>query len=129
MESSSIVYVDTSVFINFFKASDKELEFLLLSNRVALSRYVRLELILGVKRRELRFPKTTLEGLIFNKPSPDFLDEVEAEISQLQQTGLNVGLVDAIIILEAKRSGFALYTHDKMMKKLASKWGVAIYAD
>lgn len=114
------VLVDSSVFIDFFRGKNPaHFKELIESNRVLLSSFVKLELLMGVKKEQYRILNRVLDGLILLPTNFDWLFEKSRElIHKLKSSGVNLGLVDIFIALEAAHNKSRLYTLDKGFKKL-----------
>lgn len=126
---TDLVVADTSVFIEYLRGtSDDALAVLILKNRVLLSPVVRLELLVMVKKAELR----TIEGLCNAlRRIEDFapLQECERLLARARGSGLFGGIPDLLIIADALRHRAALFSYDLKMKKLAGKLGVGLIED
>jgi predicted nucleic acid-binding protein len=107
------VIVDTSVFIDFFRGKRvPRFETLLRTNSALLSPYVRLELLQGVRRDELRRLAYLLTGIPGVPHRPELFDEAELVARQLKGTGLNAGTVDLLIAAQARLAGCTVLSHD-----------------
>lgn len=112
--------VDTCVFVDFLRgASVPRFEALLRANSVLLSPYVRLELLLGVRRDEAR----VLAGLLGGIPQVPHQDAIfavaESMAEQVKGSGLNVGLVDLLIAAQARLLRSPVLSSDRVFGKLA----------
>lgn len=119
------VLVDTSVFIEYLRGeSDDALAVLILQNEVLLSPVVRLELLAGVAKGQLKELKRLLSALrtieAFAAP-----DECQALLEAARGSGLFGGIPDLLILADAKRHHAPLFTYDKKMKALAQKFRIA----
>ena len=123
------IVVDTSVFIDFFRSGSKSsalLSSLLDAQRVILSPYVRLELQMGVKKSERKSLGNLLEALPLAILNQSHFALAESLISLVRVAGLNVGLVDYLVTLQALDLQVPIYTLDQEMKKLAKTLEVGI---
>jgi len=80
IKGATFIYVDTSVFMTCFRNADEDLRILIESSRVAISRYVRLELLQGVRKEEASILRDTLSGVLTFEPPADFLRGVEESL-------------------------------------------------
>lgn len=120
---TDLVVVDTSVFIDYFRGdADDSLAVLTLKNRVLLSPIVRLELMAGVRKKELPVVQKFCNALrqIESFPPPT---DCEGLLHQARGSGYFGGISDLLIIADAIRHQALLLTYDSKMKKLAKKLG------
>lgn len=123
---SGLVVVDTSVFIEYLRGdADDTLTVLTLKNRVLLSPVVRLELLAGVRKRELKSMLTLCNAL---RPIHEFAspDECERLLSRARGSGLFGGIPDLLIIADAIRYRAHLFSYDDKMKALAKRLGASL---
>jgi predicted nucleic acid-binding protein len=123
---SEFVVVDTSVFIEYLRGNaDDTLTVLTLKNRVLLSPVVRLELLAGVRKSELK-PVTKLCNAL--RPIEEFasLQECEKLLDRARGSGLFGGIPDLLIIADAVRHRAYLFSYDEKMKSLAKKLGARL---
>ena len=117
----SLVMVDTSVFIDFFRGKDvPKFRTLVKDNRVVLSPYVRLELLLGIRKPEVPKVASALNGLIHSIAQPGIFVAAENLLSRLRSKGITIGTVDLLLAAEAQLNGYALLSHDKVFDRIAS---------
>lgn len=113
--------VDTSVFVEFLRGKASPIfEALIRENRVVLSYYVRLELLLGCRKSEAEKLARALAGLIVLKPDQRVFAASERILAAVRPKGLTLGTVDLLIAAEAHLSGFPVYSHDKVFKSIAT---------
>lgn len=120
------VVADTSVFIDYLRGnSDDALAVLILKNRVLLSPVVRLELLAGVKKAELKVVEGLCNAL---RRIEDFASPHECELllARARGSGLFGGISDLLVIADALRHRASLFSYDQKMTKLASKLGVEV---
>lgn len=118
---NNLVVVDTSVFIDYLNGdSDDTLAVLTLKNQVLLSPVVRLELIAGVRKTEIKTVERLCNALrpIQSFPLPA---ECEALLNRARGSGLFGGIPDLLIIADTLRHEAFLFSYDEKMKKLARK--------
>jgi len=123
---SNLVVVDTSVFIQYLRGdADETLSVLTLKNRVLLSPVVRLELLAGVRKKELRSVLKFCDAL---RPIEQFasLQECEKLLGRARGSGLFGGIPDLLIIADAIRNRAHLFTYDEKMKSLGKKLGASL---
>ncbi|MCI5064583.1 PIN domain-containing protein [bacterium] len=121
-----LVVVDTSVFIDYFRGeADDALSILILKNRVLLSPIVRLELLAGVRKKELNVVLDLCNAL---RPIEEFSSPSECEtlLSRARGTGLFGGIPDLLILSDAVRHNAHLFSSDKKMNLLAKKLRVEL---
>lgn len=129
MSPSSAVLVDTSVFIDYFRsgsASSEILTDLLMQQRVVISPYVRLELLMGVRKEERAVLNDLLSALPLATLTSKLFDSAEKFIGLVRGHGIAVGLVDYLIALQAAELGVPLLTFDKVMRKVSQLLEVEI---
>jgi len=124
------VLVDTSVFVDFFKNrsySHLELRKLMEERRVLLSCYVKLELLLGVKKEERARLDDVLSPLLVLMPIPSSIETGFKLISLARQKGFNPSAIDFLIALQSLVSEAQLWTFDKQLKQIAKALAVEIW--
>ena len=113
--------VDTSVFVEFFRGKpNPSFETLIRENRVVLSNFVRLELLLGARKSESEKLDRALSGLIVLKPDQRIFVAAEKILSAVRPKGVTLGAVDFLIAAESHLSGFPVYSFDKAFRSIAS---------
>lgn len=123
---SDLVVVDTSVFIEYLRgSSDDALAVLILKNRVLLSPVVRLELLAGVKKSELKTIERLCNALRRIETFAS-LPECERLLNRARGSGLFGGIPDLLVIADALRHRALLFSNDQKMKKLGGKLGVEL---
>ena len=123
---SDLVVVDTSVFIEYLRGnSDDTLAVLTLKNRVLLSPVVRLELLAGVRKSELKSVERLCNALrpIESFPAPSRCEKL---LSKARGSGFLGGIPDFLIIADALVHRAFLFSYDEKMKALAKKLRVKI---
>ena len=131
MQLNSPVIADTSVFIDFFREVSAKNKFMregLIEGVIVLSPFVRLELLFGVRKSERKSLRDLLDGLHCPIPTSDFYSTAEELLPLPKQRGINPGLIDYLIVVQALISGYALFTRDKVMKSIARTLDVQLIA-
>ncbi len=113
------VLVDTSVFVNFFRGrQEPKFEALLNNNQILLSQFVKLELLQGVKKSEIKLLEDVLGGLEVIDVLPSLLMDAEMLLKKIKSVGLFLGVVDLLIAAEVNLLGVNIFSHDKVFSKL-----------
>ena len=111
-----MVLVDTSVWVNHLRNSDKHLEKLLLNGEVVCHTHIIGELACGnLKNRK------TIISLLRSLPmaSPIEFEEFLYFVEQNQLNGKGIGFVDVHLLASAQLSQRSLWTEDKRLMKTA----------
>jgi predicted nucleic acid-binding protein len=118
-----MILVDTSVWIDHFRAGDESLAALLDAGMVVTHPFVLGELALGnLRRREIVME--ALSGLPCASPATD--EEVLRFIDRHRLFGRGVGYVDLHLLAAARLSaGTSLWTKDKRLEGVAAELGLA----
>jgi predicted nucleic acid-binding protein len=127
--ADKLCIVDTSIFIDFFRnrsANNDLLKQLISEDQVILSAFVKIELILGVRHTERSKLNRILDGFRIIIPTENFYERVFQSLPNIRQSGINFGLGDLLIVIQAKEAGVGLFTRDKMMKKLCKMLAVKV---
>ena len=112
--------VDTSVFVDFLRdGAAGRLEVLLRNNSVLLSGYVRLELMMGVRRDEVDVLERMLGGIPQVPHKEEVFAVAEAFALRMKTKGLNVGLVDLLIAAQARMLGARVMSSDHVFERMA----------
>lgn len=121
MKRKAVILVDTSVFIDFFRNDQAgDLEALVLNNQVALSEYVKLEIMSGLRSSEASHVNAALAGLIQNKHDSGIFETAQKMLKIIKPLGLTVGMIDLLIAAEANFYGQAILSRDKIFQKLGA---------
>ena len=123
---TDLVVVDTSIFIEYLRGtSDDILAVLTLNNKVLLSPIVRLELLAGVRKTELKVIEKLCNAL---RPIDSFSSPKECEklLNRARGSGLLGGIPDLLILTDVLRHDALLFSYDAKMKKLAEKLGLRL---
>ena len=116
------VIVDTSVFIDFFKGSDKiakEVTKLLETNRVISTGIIIAELMQGIKKtNEEEQIKYLLTGVSILEISTPLWFKVGRLSSSLRRKGINIPLTDTAIAILALEYDLVLFTLDSHFKQI-----------
>jgi predicted nucleic acid-binding protein len=116
------VLVDTSVWINHFRRSNSDLEFLLEEGRIATHPFVIGELACGSIRGRDEILRL-MDALPVVTVATD--DEVRTFITRHHLQGTGVGWVDAHLLASARLSRQALWSADRQLRSAALRIGVA----
>lgn len=125
----SLVLVDTSIFVDFLRETqsvNSKLKLLIEEDRVVLSKFVKLELLRGVRKTERKNLSQLFDSLNVLKFDPKVLELAESMLLVTSSTGLNCGLIDLFIVIEALSGNFKLHSNDKVMCKLAKMLDVEL---
>lgn len=128
MESG--ILVDSSVFIDYLRTSqpkDTGLVKVLAKQRAVLSPYVRLELLMGVRAIERQQLGSLLEALPLAKFEMSHFQAAEGLLGLVRKSGINFGLIDYLIVLQALALQIPLFTHDRVMKQVAKVLQVELF--
>ena len=124
---NDLVVVDTSIFIEYLRGTSHQvLAVLTLNNQVLLSPVVRLELLAGARRKELKILERLLNAL---RPVDSFasLKECEKLLNKARGSGLSGGITDLLILADTARHNASLFSCDEKMMKLAEKLGIRLF--
>lgn len=117
-----MILVDTSVWVDHLRGSDARLKALLGAGQVLVHSFVIGELALG----NLRQREAVLQSL---RDLPQAIlasdNEVLGFIERNALFGLGIGYVDAQLLASARLSAAFLWTHDKRLREVAIKFGLA----
>jgi predicted nucleic acid-binding protein len=118
----SDILVDTSVWLDFFKAKDspysKMLDRLLEEGRVCTTHLVKAEIVPGAKTlKQFHRLKDYFDALpLANEPETLWLEIMETQF-QLKRRGINgVSIPDLIIVVVAEANGKIIFTKDQDFK-------------
>jgi len=126
------VLVDTCIFVDFLRSKgnlNKTLRNLIDEERVVISPYVKLELLKGVKIDQYKKLNLLLNGFVSTPDNSDILEFAEKHIIKARKWGLNFGLIDYFIVLQALKFKLFILSRDKIMLELARNLGVRILID
>ena len=116
------VIVDTSVFIDFFKGSDKiaeEVTDLLVANRVISTGIIIAELLQGIKKpNEEDRIEDLLAGVNILEISTPLWVKAGRLSSSLRRKGINLPLTDTAIAILALEHDLTLFTLDNHFKQI-----------
>jgi predicted nucleic acid-binding protein len=120
-----VILVDTSVWVDHFRATDKTLAALLESTNVLTHPFIIGELALG-NLRQRNLVLETLENLPRAKVTTD--QEVLHFIQQTALFGQGIGYVDAHLLASVRlTAGAALWTRDKHLLAAAERLAMAAH--
>ena len=121
-----MVLVDTSVWIDYLKAGGvRGFTEILLQDEVALSFWVRLELLSGTRQRKERVSlERSLRGV---QPLPREVskDEILGFFTDHSLGGLGLSAIDITLLAEAFHNRLPLWTADKALGQAARALGMA----
>ena len=124
---NDLILVDTSVFIEYLRGSlDDTLSVLILNNQVLLSPIVKLELLAGVRRKEVNQLEKLLNSLI-TISNFQSTDKYEKILHRAKGSGLLGGIADLIILSDTMAYKAKLFTLDARMIKLAKKLRISLF--
>lgn len=122
------VLVDTSVWVNHFRAGNSDLVALLLSDRVLTHPMVIAELACGTPPAPRA--RTLADIGLLQPASQASLDEMMDLVEREQLYGLGCGLVDMVLLASTLITPDAcLWTFDKRLAKLARRFGIGYPID
>ena len=116
-----MILVDTSVWIDHLHAADRSLAAHLLEGRVACHPFVIGELAVGSLRS-----RAEILGLLGALPAAPIVShgEVLMFIEARALMGLGLGWIDVHLLASARLAGYALWTKDRRLARIASRLGV-----
>lgn len=118
-----MILVDTSVWVNHLRKSNKTLAEMLESGRVLTHPFVIGELALGMLRQ-----RQTILAALQDLPQTNTATDREVLffIDQYRLAGRGIGYVDAHLLAATQlTAGSALWTHDKRLAVVATQLGLA----
>jgi predicted nucleic acid-binding protein len=118
-----MILVDTSVWVDHFRAADARLKGLLVDGHVLCHGFVVGELACGNLRR--RAEVLTLLGALPQIPAVTS-EEAIRFIDAHRLTGKGLGWVDVHLLASAYASGERLWTRDRRLGEAAHRLGVAV---
>jgi predicted nucleic acid-binding protein len=111
-----MILVDTSVWIAYFRASDKHLtahlQAFLEEDQVALAIPVKIEILCGSPPREWTRLRRSLEALPLLMPSNSTWERIERWVEQAVVEGERFGMADLLIAALAVERGAELWSLD-----------------
>jgi hypothetical protein len=124
MPGASLVLVDTSVWIRFFRAKDSPeasaLDELLSVAAVATCAPIRAEVVSGAPtRREFQRLRALFDSLTALEPPDDLWPRLEDHRFALARRGIQASLIDLTIALTAQTRRVALWTLDGDFQRIA----------
>ena len=112
----SLVMVDTSVWIDFFRKGEsrvsKELDELLAQDRVTLCGIIEMELLRGVRSNERSRLQNLLAALHYVETTRGDFIRAGENLCQLREKGITIPSTDALIAMICIRSKIPLMTID-----------------
>lgn len=124
----TLILVDTSVFIAHFRGQkNAEFQELLLNDQIYLSHLVRLELLQGVRKSEMRDLTRVLSGLRGLEPSEHIYAEAERILGKAKGNGISMGIVDLLLCAQANLERCPIYSFDSVFQALAKRRLVAVW--
>lgn len=123
-----MVLVDTSVFIAHFRGKNiAEFHELLINDQIFLSRFVRLELLQGVRKSEMRGLTRVFGGLRALEPSEHIYAEAQRILGKAKGHGISMGIVDLLLCAQANLERCPVYSFDSVFEALAKRRLVAVW--
>jgi predicted nucleic acid-binding protein len=126
-----MIVVDTSVWIAFFRGSDRKvgerLQELLERDEVALPILVRIELLSGVRRPEMARLRRVLSALPLRYPSDDIWTTIERWIETGNNAGQRFGVGDLIIAAVAAQWDESIWSLDSDFLRMADLGWIRLY--
>jgi len=113
-----VILVDSSVWIDHFRKSNRQLAALLESEQVAMHPFVLGEIACGNLQNRNEILKL-MDALPSVQPAED--DEVRLLIEQHQLHGRGVGLIDMHLLASCLIDHCTLWTNDKRLKTIAGE--------
>jgi predicted nucleic acid-binding protein len=121
-----LILVDTSVWVDHFRAADARLAVLASHVEIIQHRFVTGELAMG-NLTDWRRTIDTLDRLpAAEVVAPSFLLDF---VEERALAGTGIGFVDAHLLACAATSGHALWTRDKRLVAQASRIGTSLFGD
>jgi predicted nucleic acid-binding protein len=117
-----LLFVDTSVWVNFFRGREPEVRRLsdfLDEGRVALAAPVRVELLSGASKNDFRRLQRTLSALPVFFPSEATFRLIETWLERAVAGGERFGAVDLLIAAIAQEREGRLWSLDADFKRMA----------
>lgn len=117
-----MILVDTSVWVDHLRLSDRQLAGLLLEDAVLCHPFVVGELACGSLRR-----RSEIMRLLRNLPQAPVVqhDEVLAFVEAHRLTGSGLGWIDVHLLASATLAGERFWSHDRRLAQVAGRLGVA----
>ena len=117
-----MILVDTSVWVDHLRQSDRELAGLLLEEAVLCHPFVVGELACGALHQ-----RTEILGLLRNLPQAPVLqhDEVLAFVEAHHLAGSGLGWIDVHLLASATLAGERFWSRDRRLAQMARRLGVA----
>lgn len=126
-----MVIVDTSVWIDYLKGGNEKLtrqmNDLLDGDVAALAAPVRIEIISGASKGQMRTLKRVLSALPTYLPSPSVWDIMEGWVDVACQRGLRFGAMDLLIAGIANEHGAAIWSLDRDFERMAGLGWIRLF--
>lgn len=120
---SEFIVVDSSVWIDFFRGRDQavvsEMGRLLDDGQVALASPIRLELLTGAARGEVRRLRRLLSALPIFVPSAGLWSKLESWVEVARDAGERFAAMDLVIAGVAHEEGSAIWSRDQDFERMA----------
>lgn len=117
-----MILVDTSVWVAYFRASDRHLtahlQLLLEEDQVALAVPVKIEILCGSSARESARLRRVLEALPLIIPSNSTWERMEGWIEKAVSKGERFGVADLLIAALAADRGMQLWSLDSDFERM-----------
>jgi len=117
-----VILVDTSVWVDHLRLSDRQLAGLLVEDVVLCHPFVVGELACGALRR-----RSVILGLLRNLPQAPVVhhDEVLAFVEAHRLAGSGLGWIDVHLLASATLAGGRFWSRDRRLAQMARRLGVA----
>lgn len=118
-----MILVDTSVWIEFFRGTDlptcRRLESLLDEDEVGLAAPVRIEILSGCSRKDLKKVAALLAALQVFYPTPSTWELMETWVEKAVSVGQRFGVGDLLIGSVAAERGLPVWSLDSDFARMA----------
>lgn len=118
-----MIFVDSSVWIDFFRGNNPELagrlKSILDKDEVLLAYPVRCEILAGCGKHDYRKLKMVLSALPLFYPSKKTWELVDASIAKAVEHNERFGFADLLIAVLAQEHGASLWTLDRDFERMA----------
>ncbi len=126
-----MIFVDTSVWVAFLRGRDAEaaahLSSLLDADEVALAAPVRIEILSGARRADLRRLRILLSALPTHYPGKGTWERIGAWVERAASVGERFGLGDLLVGAIAADAGGSLWSLDRDFERLSKITGLALH--
>lgn len=127
-----MIFVDTSVWISYFRGASpaltRHLDKLLDEDHCALSRPVRIELLLGVSGHHLPRFRRLISAIPLYDPSPQTWPLIEDWVERARSKGQRFGFADMLIAAVAAENQGAIWSLDHDFRRMEKLGFVGCHA-